>query len=212
MTRWILASASPRRQELLRNLGHEFEVIVSHGEENAKLPEGFKIEDEPAFFAKAKAREVASLVKTQQTGDAASENILVIGADTLVMLDGKALGKPQDQDDARYMLRLLSGRTHEVVTGCCLILNGKEHTFEEHTKVTFYDLTEEEISSYINSGEPMDKAGAYGIQGLGCLLVRGIEGDFFNVVGLPVARLYREIQAFEAGIPAGEEDLNEDKE
>ena len=118
----------------------------------------------------------------------------VIGADTVVALDGEILGKPRDRQDAARMLRLLSGRTHDVFTGVCLMVEGKADTFFEHTRVTFYPLTDKEIADYIATGEPMDKAGAYGIQGRGCTLVEKIDGDYFNVVGLPIARLHRKLK------------------
>ena len=115
----------------------------------------------------------------------------VIGADTVVSIDGEILGKPHDEADAWRMLELLSGRTHSVFTGVAVISNGKLTTFAEETRVTFFTLDDREIARYIAAGEPFDKAGAYGIQGAGALLVKGIEGDYYNVMGLPAGRLYR---------------------
>lgn len=127
---------------------------------------------------------------------------MVIGADTLVAVDGQILGKPADPKDAAEMLRRLSGRRHQVYTGVTLYHHSqgrtRQHTFHECTQVWFYSMTEEEISWYISTGEPMDKAGAYGIQGLGSRFVKAIEGDYSNVVGLPVARLYQELKAMGA--------------
>ena len=180
----ILASQSPRRQELIRNITDDFEVIVSPVEEI--LPEGIAPEEAPAYLAALKARAVA----------AERPDRLVVGADTVVILDGTILGKPRDRDDAARMLHLLSGRNHTVITGCCLILGGREMTFYERTDVEFYPLSDREIEEYIACGEPFDKAGAYGIQGKGMLFVKGIAGDYFNVMGLPVGRLKREIDGF----------------
>ena len=125
----------------------------------------------------------------------ANPQATVIGADTIVVLEGIILGKPRDRADAIKMLQNLSGKVHSVFTGVCLIKDSKENSFFEETKVEFYSLSNEEIEAYVDTGEPMDKAGAYGIQGRGCLLVKRIEGDYFNVVGLPVGRLIRELKA-----------------
>ena len=127
---------------------------------------------------------------------AEQKNKTVIGADTVVVLGGRILGKPKNRQDATEMLTALSGRTHEVYTGVCIVNAEKEKGFYECTKVKFCKLTEEQISSYVATGEPMDKAGGYGIQGRGCVLVEGIEGDYFNVVGFPVSRFCREFEAF----------------
>lgn len=177
----ILASSSPRRRELLKTAGVEFQICAAQGEEylDPKLS--------PADAATAIARQKAWEVVKKYPLDC------VIGADTIVVLDDRILGKPKNKEDAVFMLNLLSGREHMVYTGVCIIKNGTENCFYEATKVRFYPLTQEEIIQYVESGEPMDKAGAYGIQGLGCVLVKGIEGDFFNVMGLPVARVVRAI-------------------
>lgn len=188
MTRMILASASPRRRELLEKLGYSFEVIPSGAEENITETEPVAVVEK---LSRIKAADVFAMEK--------SEDVLVIGADTIVAHEGKIMGKPGSREEAVSMLRGLSGRTHRVYTGVtlCSRKNGKEtvRTFHECTEVTFFPLSEEEIRDYVNTGEPMDKAGSYGIQGQGALLVEKIAGDYNNVVGLPVARLNREIKA-----------------
>jgi len=172
----ILASASPRRRELLSQIC-DFTVKVSDCDENCSItdPETLVCE---LSLRKAKA------VK------AGAEDI-IIGADTVVAVDGQILGKPHSQQEAKDMLSALSGKTHSVFTGVTVVKGEEIHTFAERTDVTFYPLAQELIDRYVASGEPMDKAGAYGIQGKGCVLVQSISGDYFNVVGLPVARLYR---------------------
>lgn len=188
----ILASRSPRRIELMSELGFSARPVAPDIDESMQAGESPEQLVERLAHAKAHAildRGIAS----------AGEPI--IAADTVVALDGEVLGKPADEDDARRMLRMLSGRTHRVSTGVCIVVASKqpeiaaeERSFVETTKVRFYPLSEEEIASYVATGEPADKAGAYGIQGTGRLLVEGIEGDYFNVVGLPVARLWRELR------------------
>jgi len=180
---YILASASPRRRELMEMLGVENLVIrPALGEERADpaLP--------PAELVKAlaahKAREIAA-------GAAADD--VVIAADTIVYIDGRVCGKPHSEAEAAQMLRTLSGRTHEVFTGVCVVRNGRELCRADRSAVTFRPLSDEEIARYISTGEPMDKAGAYGIQGRGAILVRSISGDYNNVVGLPVSALFREL-------------------
>ena len=185
--RYILASASPRRKELFKNIKANFEVIPSDIEEI--VPEGIDVEDVPEILAAQKAADIA----------ARFPDALVIGADTGVFIDGRMLGKPRDREDAKEMLSLLSGRTHKVITGCSLQLGEKKISFSEVSKVTFYPLSEQEILDYIASGEPDDKAGSYGIQGKGMLLVQSIKGDYFNIVGLPVAKLSRVINDFIIG-------------
>jgi septum formation protein len=178
----ILASASPRRAEILRDAGIVFEIIATQVEEARE-------DNEPVAalacrLAEAKARAVAARVG----GEA-----LVIGADTAVVVDGRVLGKPADAADARRMLALLAGRTHEVITGLALLRlpDGELRVAHEITRVTFAPLSEPEIADYIASREPFDKAGAYGIQGRGGRFVTRVEGCYFNVAGLPLARLYR---------------------
>ncbi|HAJ65203.1 MAG TPA: septum formation inhibitor Maf [Clostridiales bacterium] len=176
---FILASASPRRRELMEMLGAEELVIrPAVGEERADpaLP--------PAELVKAlaahKAREIAA--------DAAADDV-VIAADTIVYIDGRVCGKPHSEAEAAQMLRTLSGRTHEVFTGVCVIRGGRELCRADRSAVTFRPLSDGEIARYIATGEPMDKAGAYGAQGKGALFVEKIDGDFFNVMGLPLCVL-----------------------
>lgn len=177
----VLASASPRRQELLHLITDKFTVFPAYIDET--VPDG---------FSGSKVCEFLSLKK----GSAVAEKFpdsLVISADTIVVADDLILGKPKDREEAFKMLSLLSGRSHKVFTGCTLCYKGKTETFSEETTVVFYSLSKEEIEEYIDSGDPFDKAGGYGIQTVGALLVKEIMGDYNNVVGLPVARLKREI-------------------
>ena len=175
----VLASASPRREELLRRAGIPFEVQPAHIAEDPLLGESAK------NCAERLAREKALAVARQRPQD------YVLGADTVVVVDGELLGKPADADDAARMLRLLSGREHEVITGVCLIIEGKPSVCSETTIVTMSEITEQEIADYVAGGEPMDKAGAYAIQGIASRWIPRIEGDYNNVVGLPVALLFR---------------------
>lgn len=183
----ILASASPRRQELLRNAGIPFVVQPTDVPEIAREGESAKA------CAERLAREKALAVFRDRPDD------LILGADTIVVVDGEMLGKPCDAEDAARMLRLLSGRTHQVTTGVCLVgstalirensqlTTGFEDVRSETTLVTVHPLTDNDIRFYVSTGEPMDKAGAYGIQGMASRWISRIEGDYFNVVGLPVA-------------------------
>lgn len=180
----ILASASPRRKELLGYIVPRFEIIPADVDET--LPEEIPAEKSAEFLAVKKAEHISAQY---------SESI-VIGSDTVVIVDGEILGKPADKADAYRMLKKLSGKTHTVVTGVCISQGEKKKSFSEETRVEFYPLSEEEIRDYIATGDPMDKAGAYGIQGEGCVLIKGIEGDFFTVMGLPAARLKRELAEF----------------
>lgn len=176
----VLASASPRRKELLSLIIDDFEVIVSDAEE--VLRENCDIQQEILRFAKEKAVDV--LQKTQG-------NCCVIGSDTMVILEGRPMGKPKDKEQAYEMLKALSGNTHEVMTAVCVVCSdGLEANEIIKTQVTFNDMTHEEIEGYIATGEPMDKAGAYGIQGKGAPFIKGIEGDYYSVMGLPVSTLY----------------------
>jgi len=188
--RLVLASASPRRQELLRNAGIAFEVCA------ADIPEDPLPGERPRAHAERLAREKARAVSIQRRHD------LILGADTIVVIEGEILGKPRDEQDAARMLHLLSGRTHQVITGVCLLhpdlrtenrepKAGFEETRSELTNVTMSELTEEDVCAYIATHEPMDKAGAYAIQGVASRWVSRIEGDYFNVVGLPIALVYR---------------------
>lgn len=180
----ILASASPRRRELLEKLGVPFEVIVSDCDES--LPEGIPAENAAELLAVRKAAAVAKM----------HPDAVVIGADTTVLLDDEILGKPKDPADCKRMLSALSGRMHKVVTGVAIFWDGRSASFSDETQVQFYPLSDAEIDAYAATGEPYDKAGAYGIQGRGALLAAGIHGDYYNVVGLPVARLARQLRSF----------------
>lgn len=173
----ILASKSPRRSEILKNAGFEFAVRVAEADES--VPYGTNPEDAVVIIAARKAKAVER-----------SEDEIVLGADTVVVLDNKILGKPKSREDAYNMIKSLSGRVHSVFTGVCIMGNGKSMTFVEETKVEFLPLSDEEINEYIDTDEPYDKAGAYGIQGLASKFVRRIEGDYFNVVGLPISAVY----------------------
>ena len=181
----ILASQSPRRRELLKRMGlEEFEVIPARGEERAAP--GLSPEQLVEELSRRKAEEIA----------AAHPEALIIAADTVVSVDGAVLGKPRDRDDAVRMLSLLSGREHMVYSGLTVCRRGRFVTGHEATGVRFRPLSREDISRYVSTGEPMDKAGAYGIQGYGCTLVEGISGDYYNVVGLPVCRLGQILAGF----------------
>ena len=182
----VLASASPRRAELLRNVAIPFTVVPAHVAEQPAAHE------EPADYAQRLARDKARAVFARHPRSA------VLGADTVVVIDQHLLEKPTDKADAARMLRLLSGRTHQVITGVCLVAPDFEQTEAEITQVVFSRLSEREIAAYVASGEPMDKAGAYAIQGMASRWVERIEGCYFNVVGLPVARVYRMLRAAEA--------------
>lgn len=187
----ILASQSPRRYELLSDAGFSLEVVPADIDET-RLPG-----ENPVDLVVRLAAEKAEAVRTQLSRQ--PEDGLLVAADTIVWMGGEALGKPTDADDARRMLEELSGRTHFVSTGVCamvLAADGScaaQTSFAETTEVTFWNLSSAEIDAYVATGEPLDKAGAYGIQGAGRLLVRGISGDYSNVVGLPIARLVREL-------------------
>lgn len=184
----ILASQSPRRIELMHEAGYAFRVIP------ADIDETPHEEEDPIALVRRLANEKAHGVCEAH----AAPSELVLAADTIVCIDGRSLGKPADADEALAMLGQLSGRTHQVATGVC-IATGNELlptcSFTDISDVTFFPLTEDEMTSYIRSGEPLDKAGAYGIQGRGGrLLVERINGDFYNVVGLPIAKVHREIR------------------
>ncbi len=181
----ILASASPRRQELIKLIFDSVEILPADCDETL-----------PVEIGAREAVEYLSQIKNEASAKLTEKENLIISADTVVAVDNEILGKPVDKEDARRMISLLSGKVHQVYTGVTLSLNGRTKTFSEKTDVEFYDLTEKEIEEYINSSEPYDKAGAYGIQGKAGLLVKGINGDYYNVVGFPIARLKREIQNF----------------
>lgn len=217
----ILASASPRRRELLEQIGLSFEVVTSHVEEKISSARPDRVVEELSCQkAKAVAEElsrpdskaaaeelsrpdskaVAEELSRPDSKEEAEEAVLVIGADTVVALDGAILGKPSDPGDAFRMLERLQGREHEVYTGVTLLYRAAgasewtSKSFHERTGVHFHPMTEAEISEYVDTGDPLDKAGAYGIQGFCARYISGIEGDYNNVVGLPVGRLYQEIK------------------
>ncbi len=191
----ILASGSPRRRELLSQIGLDFCVVTSNAEETTdkNTPEEMVLE-----LSKKKAEAVAGLNAAVQDCAAAAlgddDKYVIIGADTIVYAGGKVLGKPKDREDAFLMLKRLSGKSHSVFTGVTLICGKESVSFYEETKVFVYDMTDDEIWAYIDTGEPMDKAGGYGIQGAFAAFVSGIEGDYNSVVGLPVGRLYQEMR------------------
>ena len=189
MSKIILASASPRRKELLAKAGISFTVIPAAGEEK-------RTSEEPGEAVQQLARDKAEWVARSLAE--CEEGTLVIGSDTIVVFENRILGKPKDCRDAAETLEKLQGNTHQVYTGVTVLERkaGKwmEHTFFESTDVTFYPVSREEIQDYIATGEPMDKAGSYGIQGLFGIYVKGICGDYNNVVGLPVARLFHEMK------------------
>jgi len=182
--RIILASKSPRRKELMELLKVPFEIIVSDIDETIDYDNDLIKEIEKLSFRKAEA-------VYQSNKDA-----LVIGSDTIVKIDNKALGKPASLEEAKEMLRELSGRTHEVVTGVSIIKDDKAETFSSVSEVTFYPLSEEEIDEYVLTNEPMDKAGSYAIQGDAAKFIRSIEGDYYTIVGLPVAELYHRLKKY----------------
>ena len=183
----VLASASPRRKELLAQAGYQFTVITSDTDEitDKSMPDEI-VEELSAMKAEAVAAQI-------------EEDTVIIGADTIVAVSGRILGKPQDVTAAEEMLKTLQGNTHQVYTGVTLIEiqsgTRKVTTFSERTDVIMYPMTDEEIKAYIATGEPMDKAGAYGIQGRAAIYIKKIDGDYNNVVGLPIARLYQELKS-----------------
>ena len=186
----ILASASPRRRELLTQIGLKFQVVVSNVEEKVTATAPAAVVEE---LSAQKAEGVLQMLREQAQEE---QDSLVIGSDTIVAVDGQILGKPKDAEDAKRMLRMLQGRAHEVYTGVTVLRVGTEErrTFHEETNVIFFSMTEEDIETYVATNDPLDKAGAYGIQGFCARYIQGIEGDYNNVVGLPVGRLYQEIK------------------
>ncbi|MDD3126513.1 MAG: Maf family protein [Candidatus Izemoplasmatales bacterium] len=182
MNKYILASNSPRRKQLMEMLGIDYEIIISSVDEIIRpdLANDELVMD--LAFQKA-----ADIFRHHQDD-------IVLGFDTMVYIDDKRLGKPKNAQDAKEMLTILSGKTHVVITGCAIITKKISKSFFEATKVTFYPMTNQEIDQYITSKEPFDKAGAYAVQGLGSKFVQTIDGDFYTVMGLPVARLYHELK------------------
>ena len=177
MARFVLASSSVNRKEILERAGIEFTVIVSNDDES----NGPKAPD--ALVKELSRRKLEAVLPKCESDD------LVIAADTVVYIDGEILGKPKDLADANRFMHLLSGHVHTVFTGVCMAYHGERVSFSQETKVKFYPLTESEIAAYVQSGEPMGKAGGYGIQGGADLFCTGIRGDYYNVMGLPVCRL-----------------------
>lgn len=181
----VLASGSPRRKELLSGLGVEYEIRLLPDIDES-YDENLRGEDIPIAISRKKSDAYRSTMASDE---------LVITADTIVYLDGKVLGKPHDEEEARQMLRTLSGRTHEVITGVTLLTTEFQRSFACTTRVTFAQLTEEEIEFYVSHYRPMDKAGSYGVQEwIGYIGVTSIEGSFYNVMGLPIQRLYTELK------------------
>lgn len=178
----ILASASPRRQELLRKITEDFIVCPSGAEE--LVPPGFSPKQTVEYLAQLKAKDIADRYPHD----------LVIGADTIVAVDDKILGKPHSRQECMEMLAALSGRSHSVYTGVVVAAKGEITCFVQESRVSFYPLTQQEMEAYADSEEPYDKAGAYGIQGQGALFVEKIDGDYFNIMGLPVSALYRHLK------------------
>lgn len=195
MNKIILASASPRRRELLEQLGVEFEIIPSQVEEKMKSMEPSRMVME---LSEIKAEDIYNRLSQEE-----KELSTVIGADTVVALEDQVMGKPQSSSEAIEMLSRLQNNTHQVYTGVTLIFRkgpGKvpsKISFFEKTDVTMYPISSDEIAAYVNTGEPMDKAGAYGIQGRGAAFIKEIHGDYNNVVGLPIGRLYQEMKRYQ---------------
>ena len=202
----ILASASPRRRELLAQIGIAYQVMVSDADETASSQKPWEMVEEisarkaEAVLRKILTEEGRRAAGVQRTGPGKPDSFVVVGADTVVALGQQIMGKPKGKEDAVRMLSLLQGKTHQVYTGVTLLIaDGGESkprrlSFHEKTEVTMYPMSREEICAYVESGEPMDKAGAYGIQGRCAAFIRGICGDYNNVVGLPVGRLYQELK------------------
>lgn len=191
MEKYILASASPRRKELLEQIGIKFDIVVSNADESKvgkDMPVMLYVEE----LAMLKAAATADYLRKNKRGD-----FIIISADTVVTLDGKILGKPKNEEGAFSMLCALSGKKHEVFTGICVMRSKDGFSVADYEKTTVYfnELTDEKIRSYIKTGEPMDKAGAYGIQGRGAVLVNRIDGDYFNVVGLPLSKLSKILES-----------------
>ena len=184
MNKIILASQSPRRKQLLEMLGVSFDIQPADIDEQINPNNDLVKEIEKLSYQKA-----YHVFKDHK-------DALVIGSDTIVKIDNEVLGKPKDYANAKQMLEKLSDNTHEVVTGCTILVNDTVETFSSIAKVTFYPLTKQEIDDYIKTNEPMDKAGAYAIQGLGAKLVKSIEGDYYTIMGLPIGELYQRLKKY----------------
>ncbi len=174
----ILASSSARRKEILEHLGLELEIKVSHADESIDTATS------PGLYT-----EILSARKAEAVLPCPNDK-MIIASDTVVYAEGEILGKPRDREDAVRMLKLLSGKTHKVYSGVAVIYEGELHVTHDETEVTFRELDDEEINRYVDSGEPFDKAGGYGIQDKASVFIKGIKGDYFNVVGLPVYKLF----------------------
>lgn len=185
MKQYILASQSPRRKEILETLGLSFEVVVADTDENSDEKDPHRLVE---LLSERKGRAVYE--KLTAMGRDLSDTV-IISSDTVVAIDGEILGKPRDEEDARRMLRMYSGRAHEVVSGISLCVGGVSYTSHEVTEVEFDEMDEKTVCHYVDAAKPYDKAGAYAIQGLASAYIKGIKGDYFNVVGLPVHRMYR---------------------
>lgn len=182
----ILASSSPRRKELLEKAGIAFKILVSHADED--IPGNMPAEEAPAYLAIKKGKTIQKYT---------ADNELILAADTIVLLGNKILGKPENDQHAKEILKVLSGKMHQVITGVCLLQGEKQLVFSETTKVYFYPLTKLQIDYYVENYHPMDKAGAYAIQEwIGLTGIEKIEGDYFNVVGLPVGRVIKVLERF----------------
>ena len=186
----ILASASPRRREILSMLRIPFTVVVANANEDSETRDPVLLVQELALRKGDAVR-----ARLRESGEM-HENTLILASDTVVAIDGEILGKPQDEEDARAMLRRLSGKAHKVTSGIALLTDTRTVTAYEETEVRFSALSEAEIDRYVKSGEPMDKAGAYAVQGLASVWIEGLSGDYFNVVGLPVYRLNVTLREF----------------
>ena len=181
--RIVLASKSPRRREILSMLGLKFDIVSADADESSKITDPAQLVQELSL-----RKACATKALLQQQGQW-NDDTLIIASDTVVAVDGTILGKPRDEADAARMLALLSGRTHQVISGVSLLYGTQERADFDATSVHFCDMTQDEITQYVSSGEPMDKAGAYAVQGLASVYIKGLEGDYFNVVGLPVHKL-----------------------
>ena len=184
----VLASGSPRRKELLELIGVDFKIITSNKEEVITSTNPEEVVKE------------LSIMKAEDVAEGVSGPALILGADTVVAHNGRILGKPKDKEDAVRMIASFAGEEHYVYTGVCIIRKEgdgsvKRSSFAESTKVSVYPMTAEEIARYVDSGEPMDKAGAYAVQGLFAPYIKGIEGDYYNIVGFPIAGIYQRLKA-----------------
>ena len=190
MKKIVLASASPRRRELLEKIGVTFTVVPTEGDEKTTKTRPEEVVEELAFQKASENRAIQE------------KDVMMIGSDTVVAVDGRILGKPGSREEAVHMLQMIQGRIHQVYTGVAVLINEREErrqlVFHEKAQVEVYPMTEEEIQNYVATGEPMDKAGAYGIQGSFAVYVKKIDGDYNTIVGFPVSRFYQELKA--AGI------------